>query len=723
MSHGTKQTSDAIMDIVKRRPKRSHDKLPSAGDPALQYILTITPASNRNWELKQIVGELPGFDLDHAGPTSMSVVHSGRWTSTKISDAGMAGRNATYIEAPDGGFAYADHTDRLSFHADKEQVVPLAPPGAVQSAIDIQSGERIEGRRTKIATVDITAPAPMRLRIWFIDDTQFQPFSRAVFTRLVGCPDRLRRSGLDASRLEELGTPVRVESHASVAGEGREPLVISTATELRLGQARSADFEVPSEYHDLRDVQTLAARLGPRGFKGSSGRLSSLRSGGSKDQQTDLGRPVNPAPAGSAYIYNPIRIPQCLPSTFAAQIAVETDQALYNDLRFLINNVFSRFSSFSGSNGVLKVDWLSQWASSPNVLAGDDGLFCLMRDPANLTQSPPHLGGTGLLDKLAENKARAAMLDGSITSIGLSLPPALLAQVVAALATSPNQRFDSLPPDSQAQLRDLYLTQLIGQFTVTYPTSTPATTTFHGLINVQLSDVEFTIGINYTQPMTSLDTGNNVIRTHFALPAVTGTANIARWPTGLYWAALGATGLACLFLPFLCWLLPFVAAVGLFLLSDYAWVRVEIDNFTADAALSFQPDTQQVLRPQAAVQLDGDVSVWYISYIPTGLNQLASFVYSLVGSHTDIVINLIEGQLQDLLNKLLAQTLNLSFPPQFGSVPITGIRQLHRRSVGRFPIPRSRPQCRSCRRVRAVHHAGRHRHRNPAARRALAVDQ
>jgi len=69
-------------------------------------------------------------------------------------------------------------------------------------------------------------------------------------------------------QLEELGTPVRVESYASVAGIGHEPLVVSTVTELKLGHAGSGEFEVPSDYHDLRDVQGLAAQLGPRGFQG-----------------------------------------------------------------------------------------------------------------------------------------------------------------------------------------------------------------------------------------------------------------------------------------------------------------------------------------------------------------------------------------------------------------------------------------------------------------------
>ena len=625
--------------------------------------------------MQGIVGELPGFDLEHMDPTRFSVTHSKHWTSTHISDAGMAGKNAIYIEDPDGGVSYADHTDKLFFRADKEQVIPLAPPTQVRGEIHIEKGEPIEGRATKVATVRITASLTVRLRIWFVDKSDLKPFAGAVLSRLVGCPDRLRQSGLEIAKLEELGLPVRMESYSS--GHATEPLVVSTVTDLKIGHASAKDFEIPRGYRDLRDTKKLAAEVGPRGFKAGSGSLSDTRAG-----YTDYDQPMpndaapsdNQKPSLLSYSTSGgrLKIPQCLPSTFAAQIALDTDQIFYDDLRFLINSVFSRLSSFSGSGGTLLVDWLNQWAASPKVASKDDGLYCIMRDPADFTQSPPHLGGIGLLDKLAENKARAAMLDGSITSI-LTMPPALLFQVTTALGLPPNQRFDSLNPTVQAQLRELYLTQLIGQFTVTYPTSTSPSTTFYGLINIQLSDIEFTLDINYTEPMTSLDVDNNAIRMNLALPAVRGNANIARWPTGLYWAVLGISGLACFFLPFLCTLVPFVAAVGAFLLSDYAYVRVEIDNFTAAATISFQPDAMQVLRPQVALTLNGDVSVWYMSYIPTGLNQLASFVYSLVGSHTDIVINAIESQLQDSLNNLFTKTLNLSFPPQFGPVPIVGI--------------------------------------------------
>ena len=70
-----------------------------------------------------------------------------------------------------------------------------------------------------------------------------------------------------------------------------------------------------------------------------------------------------------------------------------------------------------------------------------------------------------------------------------------------ALALPPNQRFDSMAPLVHAQVREAFLIQRIGEFTVTYPTSTSPTTTFYGLIGMQLSDIEFALHVDNTQPL------------------------------------------------------------------------------------------------------------------------------------------------------------------------------------------------------------------------------
>ena len=66
---------------------------------------------------------MPGFDLDATEATRFSVSHANRWTSTRFESAGMAGRNAAYIEDPDDGFAYADHAATLRLSSSRSRPV------------------------------------------------------------------------------------------------------------------------------------------------------------------------------------------------------------------------------------------------------------------------------------------------------------------------------------------------------------------------------------------------------------------------------------------------------------------------------------------------------------------------------------------------------------------------------------------------------------------------
>jgi hypothetical protein len=319
-----------------------------------------------------------------------------------------------------------------------------------------KAGERIEGRPTRVATVEIAGPQPIRLRIWFTEDAELAGYARAVFAHLVGCPDRLGKTGFPSAEMLALGLPVRVESYSFAFGNSQQPLVTSTVTNLKHIFAKPSDFAVPKGYDNLRDTQTLSAGLGPDSFQSpQTMSLSDIRPG-----QINT---IEDAPGIADFSPTPELpgIPSCLPSTFAAQLAMDTDQLFYNDLRFIINNICDRLGFFVGSGGTINVNWLDQWTTSKKVSDGDDGLFCFLRDMPDLSGSPIYPGGKGLLDKLAERQVRAAMVDGSITS-QVTMSPALLSQVVSALAIGEAaRRFDSMPLGAQVELRELYLTQRI----------------------------------------------------------------------------------------------------------------------------------------------------------------------------------------------------------------------------------------------------------------------
>ena len=358
---------------------------------------------------------------------------------------------------------------------------------------------------------------------------------------MVGCPNRLSKAGYPAAELLALGLPVRLESYSAAFGNNSEPLTVTSVSDLQLGHANAADFQIPHGYHNLRDTKGLSARLGGKGYASpQTMRLSDIRAG---VPEAPMEQPMTVLSQDLSVAGQRVpSIPQCLPATFASQIAMETDQLFYDDVRFLINSICSRLSLPTGSSGTMLVNWLDQWAASPLVADQGDGLFCVMRDLPDPTAAPPDPGGEGLLDKLAERQARAAMVDGSIGSKVSMNPGLLFPGDQRSLGKPAGARFDFLPPGSQAQLRDLFLEQRIGQFTLTYPTSTSPTTTFYGLIGMQLSDIEFTLHIDNTQPLTNLDCDNNAIRMHIALPSARADANIGRWPTGCIlrrWAPRG----------------------------------------------------------------------------------------------------------------------------------------------------------------------------------------
>jgi hypothetical protein len=352
-------------------------------------------------------------------------------------------------------------------------------------------------------------------------------------------------------------------------------------------------------------------------------------------------------------------------------VSLAVEQQFLDDVRFLSNEVLRRLNKFEGSGGKITIDWLNQWRQEaqpdPNT-AATDGLWCLL---IGQSSAPP---GGGLLRRLATRQARRAMADGTIGG-QVPLSPGLLNQVVTALGTQPPEaRFDKLPPAAQRELRDLYLEERIGKLNLTYTPGTSPQKAFHDLLMIQLSELEFSVTLGRQRSLTVLDaTDAGEIFLHLDLPHVRGTANIGRWPTGLYFLALGAAGLMCAFVPFLCSIGTLIALAGLFLLSDFAYVRVKLDKMRLDATIKFIPDANNVLRPDVSLALDADINTFYASYIPTGLHQLIGFVYSLVGSHTNFVLGELEAQLETSLNKLFEETLALRFPPSFGPVPLKGL--------------------------------------------------
>ncbi len=686
-------SSRAVRERIGRSP-RPAPALPRSDEQGLGYVLTIRPDPAQAHALRALLGDVPVLDFAHTGETRVGVFHWQGFTRVEALGGGLYGRDFVLIEDPDGGMTVLDGTDRLAFRADAEQVLPIRLPRDEGALLHVDRGDEIDGRTSQVATLDLAGPPRLRYRVWCVRDEPIEREARHVLCALLGCPRTLAASGLPVEDIAALGVPVRSEVHLLGRGHDDVPLVVGEVSRLELRSPAPGELEIPPGYDDLRDSVALSQRLGPRGHVVPAVRLSTLRRGRSEAQRVragtrPLGWAVTPAGADPAWIpvpggptpgwpggpgephppapgdqTNRFRIPQCLPATFASLVSVATEQQLLDDLRYLFNQVAQRLDTFKGADGNLVIDWLDQWAAS--LADGrDDGVFCLMR-----SSEPP----LGLLDRLAQRQVRRALQDGAIGS-QVPMPPALQLAVLEVLGgKASTERWDALAPAARDQLRELYLTERLGKIRLHYKSTTAPTTTFLDLLNVQLNDLEFSLRIGHTQPLRNLDADQGALKLRVELPFLHAQGEIGRWPTGQYFAALGASAAGCFLLPLLCLASGPLTTVGMFLLSDYAYVRVELDDAAIDATIKFLPDPSNVLRPVAdPLDLDADISVAYVSYVPTGLHQIASFVYSMVGTHTDVVLDENESQLKEALEDLFKETLALRFPPSFGTVPLSGL--------------------------------------------------
>jgi hypothetical protein len=663
-----------IEDRVRRAPS-ARAELQDRSGRGLSYELTLVPDPTGRRSLRDLIGDTPGLTVDRLEPSTFSVLQC-RDRARIDTEASLYGSNVGYLVDSDGGMTFLDRTDKMFLRADADQLPPFRFEDRAPVNLRMLEGDAIEGRETRIARLEVKASKRVEYRLWLAPDAELEPYRELALRLIVGCPECLSRAGFPARELTEIGFPVRTEIRIH---DDVEPLLVARIERLKLRRIASNAFEIPDEFLDLRNREEITA-LYPKGWTAPSVRASSFRRGYIRTKGGDIHpsdhdphhRPDEPSRPPAGDTTDGSHIPQCLPSTFGSVVSLAVEQGLLDDVRFLANEVFRRLDSFEGKNGNITVDWLEQWRqhADPNPVSdrSQDGLWCLfMSKPGGGEQG-------GLLFRMATRQARRAMADGTIGS-QIPMNPTLLFEVVSALGTQPpEERFDKLKPDDQARVRDLYLEERIGKLKLTYKQGTSPTKTFHDLMMIQLSALEFDVKIGRERALTVLDTtSSGEIFMHIDLPHVRGEANIGRWPTGLYFVALAAGGITCAFVPFLCSLGTMVALAGLFLLSDYATTEVNLDKLHIDATIKFIPDSKKVLRPDVATVLDADINVFYMSYIPTGLHQLVSLVYMIVGSHTDLVLDEIEGQLETSLNKLFEETLALRFPPSFGPVPLLGL--------------------------------------------------
>jgi hypothetical protein len=661
-------------------------------EAGLRYALILTTEPTGIDGLKDLLGPMPMLDLAHRGETRIEISHWQGYSRAAALCGGWYGEHARFLFDPRGGYVYLDTKDRVFFRLDERQL-PKSPTRRVQRPqLTLEPGQIIEGFETQIASLRLAAPVPVEYRIWFTRQPRLEAFARQMFDFINGCTECLEQAGVPVRDLLSLGAPIRTELRIRDASK---PVLVGAFHDFDVRELDAKDFQIPSEYRDLRHMTRESPGQAREGWQAPRPpRTSAFRRARAVPDR------AAPSDAGAAlsirssfmddfgpHFTGPqtdgLQLPQCLPSTFASQVGLAVEQGLLDDIRFLVNQALKRLTTFSSNGNSIDFNWRDQWdqLAHPDGASVQDGLFQLMfaPPPPRLPPpaKPPHDGG--LLVRLARRQARRAMMEGNVSTLVI-LEPALLFQVVTALATQPaHERFDKLPEAAQIALTNRFMEQRIGRFVLNYKGSTTPEKTFHDLMYVGLDGIDFDVriqdGSDKKTSVTRLNaTGQGEIDFQLDLPHVRAAGWIGRAPTAEYFLALGASGILCGLMPLLCSLGTAVALAGIFLFSDYAYVRIKLDDLKLKSVFNFIPSKENVLRPNVkSLELDADINVVYLSPIPTGLHQLIGFVYSLVGSHTDLVLNEMEGQLKKELNELLEKTLDIRFPPRFGPNPLYGL--------------------------------------------------
>lgn len=626
------------------------------------------------------------LNLNNKLAGTVSVTHGGETTRINCPGKSVLGTNYSLIKSKDQGSLYIDHGTRSYLRIPKELEAQHAFTEKFTASVKVT-----KPGKDKMAQAVISVDAPFRIRYELTLDTDpdYADYRKEIICHTIGCPEVFAASGVDLNNIISIGFPIKGSLYMIADGSEYELTSAFGVTGLQWIAYDAKEFAAPAGYKSIKELSRQAKEKGKKTAFAPTIRLSEARArfgkktgqfehyaGDMHDHEPAAGDVQQLSSMKRQFEGGGLKFPTCFDNTYASLIANVVDQKLLDDLKYLINGITKRLDDFSGSNGNLTINWMDQFKAHSDALANADpggGLYVMMHDETAM--GPGYTMKKGLLDKLAVKDLGNLLADGDNLS-GIGLPAAAQTNVnniIANTGITPVNRFSSLSLEDQGTLIDSYVFNKLGTIPLTYPSSTGTQRIFHSLLDVRLDNIDFDININNTAVIDTLEFDNSSIHLILQLPDASGSAFLSRWPAPLYWAILAASGIACFFFPPACTLAAAALLVGLFIGLDFAFVSIDLSDIRIDAHLTWVPNAGNVLQPQVTLDLDADITVYYVSVVPTGVHQILSLIYSIVLSTTDLVINEVESQLQDKLNDFLKKDLEISYPPKFGPVPLTGI--------------------------------------------------
>ncbi|MGB8193157.1 MAG: hypothetical protein WCF67_14610 [Chitinophagaceae bacterium] len=671
-----KSDPEYIREFIRQKPSKKWEYHRS--DKVLSYKLTheVNPAAKG--KMDQWLKQYPLYDTGNGMITEAVIRQNERTTRFDFSNKGMYRGDVSYIINENDDIMHLDRQLQCYLHLENK----VAPRFAFtdKGEIEISKGKEEKWNNLTVTkvTVNVLRPEVLKYELFYWNDVSVKPFTDNVCKAILGCDDKMKEAGVSLKALREYGIPVKGKLYYQTGQREWVRITSFELSDIKVEKAADGVFDIPPKYTDLRDYNKKFTRDGKQHYPGPAVRVKDAidpefiyKPRFPRDDANDEPRPTH-GQTGAALtaVNNELRFPECFPSTYASLVANDVDEKVLDDIKWLVNGVTKRLSGFSGSGGNVDIDWLAQFGTASAALGGGpgSGLFDIMRDPT---------GHLGLLDKMATKNVQQLLVDGTITAdLNFSGQAALLANVNTSLGLPGDQRWDSLSAGNQFTLVELYVEQRLAHFKLTYPASVGWQTVFHGLVKFKIDDIEFSIAINNKPVISTLQFDPDSIHLVIDLDNVTGKGWLTRAATGKYWGLVAVSWLGCFFVPLLCTLAVALTVVGAFLLMDIAFVSISISNLSIDSRIRFLPNGVGVLQPDVTLSLTGSVNVSYTSAIPSGVHQILAFIYTTVANSTNLVLNTIESQLQDKLNTFVKQDLNLSYPPAFGPVPLTGLSSL-----------------------------------------------
>lgn len=682
-----RNSSSKTKDFILAAPQRPWKHTTQGNRETIVFDVKFSAEKSQRAQIKWLVRQHALFNADQSMEGNLSIAMSPNSSRIEANGNSIHGENFIYIKDKASGFLYLDKIQKTYIHIPEDKKMQHRFQENLKGEVTINR----DVKNTVTAELLLTSPHRLKYVLKLDTDEKWLPFREKITCLLIGCTDKFGEAGLNLDELIKTGVPVKGEVYMEQSGGRWQKMSSFKVSDLNMYEGKKSPFEIPAGYRNLRDFNTASGKKNAKKTPiGPKVKLSDFRKRNDQHYSPIHDLPFGPWDPGTFFpgkdtgneqnntpkVAGGIEFPTCLPETYGATIANLIDEKLLDDLKFFVNGISKRLTGFISTGGNLDLNWMDQFKTHADALSDTDpggGLYELLHDD-ELTDAS-HVEKLGLLDKLALSSLSTLLADGD-RLLNLSLDPALQVAVdnmIANTSVAPQDRFSSLTVEEKGLLIDAYVFKGIGTIKLTYPSTTGTQTVFYDLVNVRMDNIKFDIKINNMEVIPVLEFDGDSVHLVISLPDASGEAWTSRWPTVKYWGLVGLGVVSCIFFPATCFLMEMAILVGIFLALDLAYVSLELADLMVDSHIRLIPNGSNMLQPDVDLTIDATVSAFYMSVLPTGIHQILSLIYTIILNETNIVLNTMQSQLKDQLNNYLKNDLKLTYPPQFGPVPLTGI--------------------------------------------------